>query len=762
MNGILKVGEPLKRFEDESLLRGEGQFVDNLDMQDQVFLHFHRSVIAHGRIQTIHVEKAREMPGVIGIFSGKDLLEDKVRPVPVNMPFTREDGSPATSAPYFPLATDAVRFAGQAVAMVIAETAIQAEDAAECIEVEYEELPVLTSLAEAVKPDAPKIWNEISDNVAAAKTLGNQEEVDAAFRRAHHITKLELVNPRLIGNPIEPRTSICEYDPESGRRTLHAGHQAPWRLKNGFAQMFQEDPEMFRIVVRDIGGGFGTKTPLYPEDAALVYASGKLKRNIRWRSSRSDEFHTTLHARNQETVAEMAFDQNGKILALRAETLANVGGYLINPGMFIPLRLSPSVISSMYHLPAVFLSTRCVMTNTAPLGAFRGAGRPEGIYLTERLMDQAAREMNIDPAELRRRNMVKSEQMPYNTPMDESIDSGQFEMVLDEALNHSDWNGFRERREQSRKSGKLRGRGLGCYIEWTGSELNETVTITADSSGMITLYSGTQPMGQGIATSYLQIFSEQLQIPVNQLKVVQGDTDLVEGHGSVGSRSLFVGGNAILRGIEDFLEECKQLAASELEASIEDLEYHQGNFQVKGTRVGIGIFDLCSRQSGNSISVKRKKELTGRSWPNGCHVAEVEIDAETGEVRLDRYVSVDDVGNTVNPMIVHGQVQGGIASGLGQAVLERTEYDASGQLLSGSYMDYALPRADDMPSLSGSLFEKAPCLTNPLGAKGTGEIGAVAGPPAIVHAVIDALAEKGITQVDMPLQPQKIWECLNR
>ena len=291
--------------------------------------------------------------------------------------------------------------------------------------------------------------------------------------------------------------------------------------------MFQEDPEMFRIVVRDIGGGFGTKTPLYPEDAALVYASGKLKRNIRWRSSRSDEFHTTLHARNQETVAEMAFDQNGKILALRAKTLANVGGYLINPGMFIPLRLSPSVISSMYHLPTVFLSTRCVMTNTAPLGAFRGAGRPEGIYLTERLMDQAAREMNIDPAELRRRNMVKSEQMPYNTPMDESIDSGQFEMVLDEALNNSDWNGFRERREQSRKSGKLRGRGLGCYIEWTGSELNETVTITADSSGMITLYSGTQPMGQGIATSYLQIFSEQLQIPVEQLKVVQGDTDLV-------------------------------------------------------------------------------------------------------------------------------------------------------------------------------------------------------------------------------------------
>ena len=762
MNGILKKGDSVRRFEDERLLRGQGQFVDNRDLQGQVFLHFLRSIYGHARIRGIQTQEARGMPGVIGIFTGEDLIRDGVRPVPVTMPFTREDATPAASAPYYPLATDAARFMGQAVAMVVAETPQQALEAAECIEVDYEELPVLTSMKEAAKPGAPKLWKEISDNIAAAKTLGDEQAVDECFKKAKHVSRLELVNPRLVGNPIEPRTSICEYDPSTGRRTLYAGHQAPWRLKTGLAHMFQEDQEQFRIVVHDIGGGFGTKTPLYPEDAALVYASGKLGCSIRWRSTRSDEFQTTLHARNQETVAEMAFDADGNILALRAETLANVGGYLINPGMFIPLRLSPSVITSMYHIPEVYMNTRCVMTNTAPLGAFRGAGRPEGIYLTERLMDQAGREMGLDPSELRRRNMVKPEQMPYITPMEESIDSGQFEKVMDAALRKSDWSGFNERREKSRESGKLRGRGIGCYIEWTGSELNETVTIVADSSGSITLYSGTQPMGQGIATSYLQILSEQLQLPVHQLNLIQGDTDLVEGHGSVGSRSLFVGGNAIIRGTEDFLDECRKLAASELEASEDDLEYHQGTFQVKGTQVFIDLFELCVCQPEKEISVKRKKELTGRSWPNGCHVAEVEIDPETGWVRLERYTSIDDVGNAVNPMIVHGQVHGGIGSGLGQAVLERTEYDKTGQLLTGSYLDYALPRADDLPTLSGSLFEDAPCLTNPLGAKGTGEIGAVAGPPAIVHAVLDALSEKGITQIDMPLYPQKIWERLNR
>ena len=762
MNRILKKGDSVRRFEDERLLRGQGQFVDNRDLQGQVFLHFLRSIYGHARIRGIQTEEARVMPGVIGIFTGEDLIRDGVQPVPVTMPFIHEDGSAAASAPYYPLATDAARFMGQAVAMVVAETPQQALEAAECIEVDYEELPVLTSMKEAAEPGAPKLWEEISDNIAAAKSLGDEQAVDECFKKAKHVSRLELVNSRLVGNPIEPRTSICEYEPNTGRRTLYAGHQAPWRLKTGLAHMFQEDQEQFRIVVHDIGGGFGTKTPLYPEDAALVYASGKLRCSIRWRSTRSDEFQTTLHARNQETVAEMAFDADGNILALRAETLANVGGYLINPGMFIPLRLSPSVITSMYHIPEVYMNTRCVMTNTAPLGAFRGAGRPEGIYLTERLMDQAGREIGVDPSELRRRNMVKPQQMPYITPMEESVDSGEFEKVMDAALRQSDWNGFDERREMSRESGKLRGRGIGCYIEWTGSELNETVTIVADASGSITLYSGTQPMGQGIATSYLQIFSEQLQLPVDQLNLIQGDTDLVEGHGSVGSRSLFVGGNAIIRGTEDFLDECRKLAASELEASEDDIEYHQGAFQVKGTHVGIGLFELCVRQPEKQISVKRKKELTGRSWPNGCHVAEVEIDQETGWVRLERYTSIDDVGKAVNPMIVHGQVQGGIASGLGQAVLERTEYDKTGQLLTGSYLDYALPRADDLPTLSGSLFEEAPCLTNPLGAKGTGEIGAVAGPPAIVHAVLDALSEKGITQIDMPLYPQKIWERLNR
>ena len=759
---ILKPGQPVRRYEDERLIKGEGRFSDNRTADRKACLYFLRSIHGHARILTIRHQKALKMPGVLGIFTGEDLLKDGVRPIPTNLPFERPDGSPATSAPYYPLATDAARYIGQAVAMIVAETPEQVLEASEYIDVDYEELPAVISLKEALSDDAPKLWHEMSDNIAAAKTMGDDQEVERKFPEAAHVTRLELVNPRLIGNPIEPRTSVCEYDQASGRRTLRTGHQAPGRLKSGLAYVLQQDQGLFRIVIEDIGGGFGTRTPLYPEDAALVYASGKLKRSIRWRSTRSEEFQSTLHARNQESVAELACDSDGRILALRAETLSNVGAYLLNPGMFIPLRLSPSVISSMYHIPAVFLSTRCVMTNTAPIGAYRGAGRPEGIYLTERLIDKAAREMKIDPVEFRRRNLIRPEQMPYTTPAEESIDSGKFAELMDRALEESNWHGFEERRRASIERGWLRGRGLGCYIEWTGSELNETVTVEASTSGTVTLYSGTQAMGQGLVTSYLQIFSEKLELPPSRLRIVQGDTDLVEGHGSVGSRSLFVGGNALIGGTEEFLEKCLRLAASELEASQEDLEYRQGSFQVRGTRVGIGLFDLCARQSSNSIVHKTSKELAGRSWPNGCHVAEVEIDPETGQVTLDRYTSVDDVGNAVNPMIVRGQIHGGIAAGLGQSLLERTFYDDAGQLLTGSYMDYALPRADDVPKLSVSLFEDSPCLTNPLGAKGSGEIGAVGGPPAIVHAVLDALSERGEVLVDMPLNHQKVWELLNQ
>jgi carbon-monoxide dehydrogenase large subunit len=450
------------------------------------------------------------------------------------------------------------------------------------------------------------------DNIAAAKTLGDAEVVEQAFAQAAHVTRLELVNPRLVGNPIEPRTSICDYDPESGRRTLHAGHQSAGRLKGGLAHVLQADPEDFHIIIQDVGGGFGTKTPLYPEDATLVYAAGKLKRPIKWRSTRSDEFQATLHARNQESVAELACDANGKILALRAETLANVGAYLLNPGMFIPLFLTTTVISSMYHIPALHLSTKCVLTNTAPLGAFRGAGRPEGVYLTERLVNQAARELGIDPIEFRKRNMITPEQMPYTTPVGESLDSGKFAEVLDRVLEQADWQGFENRKATSQQSGKLRGRGLGCYIEWTGSELNETVTLQAEGSGALTLFSGTQAMGQGIATSYLQILSEQLGLPAEQLAIVQGDTDRTEGHGSVGSRSLFVGGTAMLSGIEDFLKEGRRLAAEELEAATEDVEYEEGRFTVKGTHVGIGLFELARRQAGGKFATKTKKELAGR------------------------------------------------------------------------------------------------------------------------------------------------------
>ena len=760
--GVLRSGLPVKRFEDERLLRGEGRFTDNMTVEGECHLSFARSIHGHSRVKGVDASGAESMEGVLAVYTGADFLRDEVRPIPVTMPFTRPDGTPAASPPYFPLATDAVRYMGQAVAAVIAETPALALEAAERIEIEYEELPAVTDLKEAVKPGATRLWEEMPDNIAAGDTMGDMEAIESAFAGAAHVTRLELVNSRLIGNPLEPRSSICEYDPHTHVRTLYTGHQSVGRLKTGLAHVLNCDPEQFRIIVRDVGGGFGAKTILYPEDIVLVYAAGKLKRPVRWCATRSEEFQATLHARDQRSVAELACDGDGRILALKVESLANVGGYLLNPGMFIPLRLSPSVISSMYHIPAAYIRTRCVLTNTAPLGAFRGAGRPEGIYLIERLVDRVARELGMDPVEFRKKNMIAPELMPYTTPAGETIDSGHFENVLDRALMDADWNGFQQRRNKSGLDGKLRGRGIGCYIEWTGSELYEIVTLEVNTSGKVILYSGTQAMGQGLVTSYLQLLSEKLELPVERLEVIQGDTDKVEGLGSVGSRSLFVGGTALLVGASDLLEEGCRLAATGLEAAPEDMVYREGRFEVRGTSIGIDLFELAGKQASGILSVKTKGELLGRSWPNGCHIAEVEVDPETGMVRLDKYTSVDDVGKPVNPMIVEGQIHGGIASGFGQAVREHAVYDGSAQLLSGSYLDYALPRADELPELTGNLYQQAPCLTNPIGAKGSGEIGAVAAPPAIVHAVLDALWEFGVESVDMPLTQEKIWKKLNR
>ena len=757
----VKSGQSVLRLEDERFLRGQGRYVDNLNFEGQVYLHVVRSYLGHAKILNIQPESACQLPGVLAIFTGEDLIQDGVLPIPMTLPYKRPGGLPALSEPYHALAQGVVRFLGQPVAIVIAESAAAALEGGQCLEIEYEELEAVTDLQQAISPDAPRLCDELPDNIAAAQTEGDAEKVEKAFAKASHVTRMNLVNNRVVGSPLEPRALLCEIEPKSGNLVLHAMHQSFSRLQAVLCGVFQLEAEKLRIIVRDIGGGFGTKVAVYPEDVLVVYAAKKLKRTVKWTATRSEEFQASVHGRDQRNYAELAFDSSGKILALRLSTLANSGAYLNNPALLIPLGIMPKVVSSVYHIPAVFIETRCVLTNTAPIGAYRGAGRPEGIYQLERLMDLAAREMGISPVTLRVKNMIRCESMPYTTHLGEVFDSGNFHQVMQSAVSKMDWDGFGKRKAASEKRGLLRGRGLACYIEWTGGELVETVRIEAGADGTVSLFSGTQAMGQGLETVFSQLLSSQLEIPIDAISVVQGDSARVKGLGSFGSRSLFVGGSVLLAGSQEFLAKGKQLAAAELEAAVVDMRYHEGRFEVVGTSIGIGLFELAARQTEHSFSIETEKEVEGRSWPNGCHIAEVEIDPETGSVSLVSHCSVDDTGNPINPMIVEGQLHGGIAQGAGQALLEHSEYDSAGQLLTGSFMDYAMPRADDLPSFKTNIYTDAPCKTNALGAKGVGEIGVVGSIPAIANAVLDALWEHGVRQFDMPAHPQKIWKLLH-
>ena len=756
----VKSGQSVLRLEDERFLRGQGRYVDNLNFEGQVYLHVVRSYLGHAKILNIQPESACQLPGVLAIFTGEDLIQDGVLPIPMTLPYKRPGGLPALSEPYHALAQGVVRFLGQPVAIVIAESPAAAMEGGQCLEIEYEELEAVTDLQQAISPDAPRLCDELPDNIAAAQTEGDAEKVEKAFAKASHVTKMNLVNNRVVGSPLEPRALLCEIEPKSGNLVLHAMHQSFSRLQAVLCGVFQLEAEKLRIIVRDIGGGFGTKVAVYPEDVLVVYAAKKLKRTVKWTATRSEEFQASVHGRDQRNYAELAFDSSGKILALRLSTLANSGAYLNNPALLIPLGIMPKVVSSVYHIPAVFIETRCVLTNTAPIGAYRGAGRPEGIYQLERLMDLAAREMGISPVTLRVKNMIRCESMPYTTQLGEVFDSGNFHQVMQSAVSKMDWDGFGKRKAASEKCGLLRGRGLACYIEWTGGELVETVRIEAGADGTVSLFSGTQAMGQGLETVFSQLLSSQLEIPIDAISVVQGDSARVKGLGSFGSRSLFVGGSVLLAGSQEFLAKGKQLAAAELEAAVVDMRYNEGRFEVVGTSIGIGLFELAARQTEHSFSTETEKEVEGRSWPNGCHIAEVEIDPETGSVSLVSHCSVDDTGNPINPMIVEGQLHGGIAQGAGQALLEHSEYDSAGQLLTGSFMDYAMPRADDLPSFKTNIYTDAPCKTNALGAKGVGEIGVVGSIPAIANAVLDALWEHGVRQFDMPAHPQKIWKLL--
>jgi carbon-monoxide dehydrogenase large subunit len=755
-------GQPVKRLEDHRLLTGKGQFIDDKPEDGALWLHVLRSPHAHARMVSIDRTAASEVNGVEAVYTGADLVADDIGTLPTLLVFQRPDGSPMTTPPRRLLAHEVVRFVGEPVAAVVATSRVAAQTAAEAIAVEYHVLPSVIDPAEAIKPGAPAVWAEVPDNIVAAMSYGDAAAVEAAFASAAHVVSLDLVSQRLVPSAMEPRSTIAEVEKKSGRLTLYVQSQTPGSTRDLLAEAVLKRPkESVRVLVGDIGGGFGQKTSLYPEDGIVAYAAVKLGRKIRWRGDRTDEFVGGTHGRDLTSTGEFALDAKGRVQAYRVRSLGGTGAYISGAGTIIPLVLGPFVQSGVYDLPLVHYEVKAVMTHTAPVGAYRGAGRPEGVFIVERLMDAAARQIDMDPRAIRKANYIKPAQLPYTNAVGQIYDSGEFAHMLERATELADWDGFAARKKAAKKKGLLYGRGLTSYIEWTGGRAHtEKVSLHATAEGRIILHSGTQAMGQGLQTTYSQMIAASLGIPLDRIDVVQGDTDLATGFGSVGSRSLFVGGTAVAVSTGDLIAKAREKAANLLETSVEDIEYRDGWLTVVGTDRRIGLFDIAKKENGARLSVDSEGEVDGPSWPNGTHICEVEIDPETGVSRVVRYTTVDDVGVAVNPMLVTGQVHGGVVQGIGQALYEGVSYDADGQLLTASYQDYCVPRAWDIPPIAVTLDDSAPCRTNPLGAKGCGESGAIGGPPCITNGVMDALDELGIKTLNTPLTPVKIWQAI--
>ncbi|MBI5721933.1 MAG: xanthine dehydrogenase family protein [Burkholderiales bacterium] len=760
-------GRAVRRVEDPVLVQGQGRFADDVSLPGQTWLAFLRSDRAHARIVGIDTAAAQALPGVVKVFTGADLKAAGVQPIELPPAFKRPDGQVASAPPKQPLAVDVVRFVGEPVAAVVAESREAARAAVAAIMVDYEELPVVASLAAALAPGAPEVWPEAPGNVLAEARYGDAAATEAAFGKAAHRVSLELDNQRLAPSPMEPR-SVLAYM-ENDRLTMRLSSQMPTGVRDGLAAGLPgRTEETVRVLVGDVGGGFGMKTGIYPEDLVVGWAALVTGRPVKWQAERLEEFTSAAHGRDAVSHAELALDAAGRVLALRVRTWANVGACPAAVSVVIPLLIGPWVITSIYDVPLVSLQLSAVLTHQMATGAYRGAGRPESIYLIERLMDAAAREMGVDPAELRRRNMVRPEQMPYTNALAQVYDSGRFEKILDRGLVLADWAGFEARRAEARARGRLRGRGIATFLEWTGGlALDEDVRVDVTAEGFIELSSATMAMGQGIATSYVQLAHDVFGVPLERIRVLQGDTDRANGFGSAGSRSLFTGGSAVQVASVRCVDESKKLAGEALEASPSDIEYREGRFSVAGTDLGIGLFELAARQPGARIVVSGTAKAGGPSWPNGCHVCEVEVDAATGAVEVVAYASVNDIGRVISPVIVRGQVEGGAVQGIGQALSERVSYDAgSGQLLSASFMDYALPRVDGFRAFKTEFDESVPCLTNVLGAKGVGELGTIGATPAVVNAVVDALAANGLgreaERVQMPLTAEAVWRALRR
>ncbi len=763
------LAQPVRRVEDPRLLKGMGRYTDDIVLPGMLHGIVLRSPHAAAKIVSADTTAATSMPGIRAIYTAADLKAAGLGTLPCAAPVQNRDGSDMASPAHPVLAEGAVHHVGDPVAFIVADTAKQARDAAEMIQVDYDLLPSATDLATTMNQNAAAVWPDVKNNTVFDWEIGDKAATEAAFARAAHVTTLTVVNNRIVVASMEARAAIADYDQATGRWTLYANTQGGWILKNLIGPLFSSDPENFRIVTPDVGGGFGMKLFLYAEHVLTCFAARALGRPVKWAADRAEAFLCDTQGRDNITTGELAVDADGTFIALRTRTISNMGAYLSTFAPYIPTYAGTSVLSSVYGFKAIYANILGVFTNTMPVDAYRGAGRPEANYLVERLVDAAARELKIDRIELRRRNMVPPSAMPHSTPVGKTYDSGDFQVVLDAALTKMDYAGFAPRRAAAAARGKRRGLGLAYYLEATGGDPTERAEIRFADDGFVDVYVGTQSTGQGHETAYVQLTANRLGIDGEKIRVRQGDTDTIPvGGGTGGARSLYSEGQAIVKTADSVIEKGKQAAAEALEAAVADITFADGNFSIVGTDRAIDIISLAatqrrkaaSGQAAITLDTAEVAAIDDHTFPNGCHMAEVEIDPETGVTTVIRYVVCDDFGTTVNPLIVRGQVAGGVAQGMGQAILEHTVFDPdSGQLLSGSFMDYALPRASDLPDIEVDLLE-IPCLTNSLGVKGAGEAGAVGSPPALINAIIDALSVDGITSIDMPATPERVWRAL--
>lgn len=761
--GVFAVGQPYRRKEDDRFIIGKGRYGDDVNIPGQTYACFVRSPHAHARILGIDSTEAQAAPGVIAVLTGKDMAAAGLGGMPCIAELPGRNGGRANVKPFrSALCVDIARHAGDPVAMVVATTWQQARDAADMVSVEYAELPAVTEAMEALKPGAPQIWPEAPGNLVVDWELGDQAGAEAAFARAHHVTRLRLVNNRLVANAMEPRMAIGEYDPSTDQYTVHTATQGVFRWRGLAAEaVFRIPPEKMRVRTYDVGGSFGMKAFLYPEQIAAIWAAKHIGRTVKWTADRTESFLTDHQGRDQVNDAELALDKDGRMLAVRVKTISNVGAYASVMGPGVSTIGAGGLQVGVYDIPVMYLNVTPAFTNTTPTDAYRGAGRPEAAYIIERLVDAAAREMGIAPDTLRARNFIRPDQMPYANAGGYSYDSGKFLEVMNEAKRLADWDGFAARRRERMARGELSGIGMAYYVERAGGPPMETARVDVLPDETVRVFMGNQSNGMGHETVYAQIIADALGVPFERIRVTSGDTnELPAGGLSGGSGSGLMGGGAANLAAEAVIAKARLIAAEQLEAAPADIEFEAGQFRIAGTDRTISLWDTARASGPQGLGANGEYHNTPFQFPNGCHIVELGIDPETGVIRIHKYTAVDDFGHVLNPMIVEGQVHGGIVQGLGQAMGEHAVFDPqTGQMLSGSFLDYWMPRADDMPDFTIA-YSNTPCTTNEMGIKGCGEAGATGAPPAFINAVLDAVAHLGIRHLDMPLTPFAMWRAL--